>query len=59
MWRETGGARPGESSSNGLGSQLIEHAIPGATVHRKFDEHGLACTIELPFPEERSDARIS
>jgi two-component system CheB/CheR fusion protein len=58
-WRETGGARPRESSSNGLGSQLIEHAIPGATVQRKFDEHGLACTIELPFPEERSDARIS
>jgi two-component system CheB/CheR fusion protein len=58
MWRETGGARPSESAAAGLGSQLIDNAIPGATVRRRFDAQGLACTIELPFPTESNDARI-
>ncbi|HEY7638758.1 MAG TPA: CheR family methyltransferase [Steroidobacteraceae bacterium] len=57
-WRETGGAKPAESTT-GLGSQLIEHAIPGATVRRRFDERGLACTIELLLPEEPRDARAN
>jgi two-component system CheB/CheR fusion protein len=58
VWRETGGARPDTSPAVGLGSQLIEHAIPGATVRRRFDEQGLACTIELPFPTDADHARI-
>jgi len=57
-WRETGSAMPDASSMAGLGSQLIEHAIPGATVRRNYDKDGLACTIELPLPTERDDARI-
>ena len=56
-WRETGGASPGEGQAAGLGSQLIEHAIPGAKVRRNFDQEGLACTIELPLPSEPDDAR--
>jgi two-component system CheB/CheR fusion protein len=57
VWRETGSGQPGESSTSGLGSQLIEHAIPGARVHRGFYDDGLACTIELPLPTEPDDAR--
>jgi two-component system, chemotaxis family, CheB/CheR fusion protein len=56
VWRETGSAKPHESATTGLGSQLIEHAIPGATVRRSFDEQGLACTIELSLPTQRDDA---
>jgi two-component system CheB/CheR fusion protein len=58
LWRETGSAKP-ESPTAGLGSQLIEHAIPGATVRRRYHEDGLACTIELPLPTERDDAKLS
>ncbi|HKS57763.1 MAG TPA: CheR family methyltransferase [Steroidobacteraceae bacterium] len=58
-WRETGGAKPENASSTGLGSQLIEHAIPGAKVRRQFDKDGLSCTIELPLPSEPQDARIN
>lgn len=58
LWRETGSAKP-ESPTAGLGSQLIEHAIPGATVRRQYHEDGLACTIELPLPTERDDAKLS
>lgn len=57
QWRESGSTMPDESPAAGLGSQLIEHAIPGATVHRRFTDDGLACTIELPLPTERDDAR--
>jgi two-component system CheB/CheR fusion protein len=55
-WRETGGPKPGESSASGLGSQLIEHAIPGARVRRQMGGDGLACTIELPLPVEQGHA---
>jgi two-component system CheB/CheR fusion protein len=56
QWRESGGSKPDENKA-GLGSQLIEHAIPGARVRRQFDKEGLACTIELPLPVEADNVR--
>jgi two-component system, chemotaxis family, CheB/CheR fusion protein len=56
-WRESGGAAPSRPPSSGLGSQLIEHAIPGAKVRRQFEEQGFACSIDLPLPPEHEDAR--
>jgi two-component system, chemotaxis family, CheB/CheR fusion protein len=56
-WRESGAAAPSHSPASGLGSQLIENAIPGAKVRRRFEEQGLACTIDLPLPPEHEDAQ--
>ncbi len=50
VWREKGPpARP--PAEAGFGSQLIENAIPGATVSRVFRPEGFLCTIELPLGE--------
>jgi two-component system, chemotaxis family, CheB/CheR fusion protein len=51
VWRETGGPKVREPTVRGLGSNLIEGAIPGASVHREFGPEGLGCTIELALPE--------
>jgi two-component system, chemotaxis family, CheB/CheR fusion protein len=51
IWRETGGPRVQEPTGRGLGSNLIEGAIPGASVRREFGRDGLVCTIEVPLPE--------
>jgi len=56
VWRETGGPQPAGSSPGGLGSKLIDNAIPGARVRREFGGDGLACTIELPLPSEQDRA---
>ncbi len=56
VWRETGGPPPAASSASGLGSQLIEHVIPGAIVQREFPQTGLVCTIELELPDEDKKA---
>jgi two-component system CheB/CheR fusion protein len=58
-WRETGGPQPDASSPRGLGSKLIDNAIPGARVRRQFGGDGLACTIELPLPAEQDPAVAS
>jgi two-component system CheB/CheR fusion protein len=49
VWREAGGPAVQEPTRQGLGSSLIEHAIPGATVRHEFHSQGLACTIEVPL----------
>jgi two-component system, chemotaxis family, CheB/CheR fusion protein len=46
-WRERGGPKTAEPKTKGFGSQLIERAIPGATVQRKFAPGGVTCTIEV------------
>lgn len=47
VWHESGGAVPEKSPAAGLGSDLIDHAIPGASVHRELHPDGLVCTIKL------------
>jgi two-component system, chemotaxis family, CheB/CheR fusion protein len=49
VWNENGGPpapRPGRS---GLGTRLIEKAIPNAIVYREFRPQRFACTIEVPL----------
>jgi two-component system, chemotaxis family, CheB/CheR fusion protein len=46
-WREGHGPPVQRPKSGGLGSALIEGAIPGATVKRDFASDGLICTIEV------------
>jgi two-component system, chemotaxis family, CheB/CheR fusion protein len=53
VWRESGGPAVTEPKTTGFGSQLIERAIPNATVERKFGADGMVCTIELPLPKGR------
>jgi two-component system CheB/CheR fusion protein len=48
-WRETRGPPVQRPSFGGLGSALIEGAIPEATVKRDFAPDGLVCTIEVPL----------
>ena len=50
--RESGGAPPADSPAAGLGSNLIDNAIPGAKVRREFSAEGLVCTIQLTLIEE-------
>jgi two-component system CheB/CheR fusion protein len=52
VWRESGGAAPTQAQPAGLGTRLIENAIPGADVRREFQASGLVCTIELSLPED-------
>ena len=56
QWRESGGAPPGKSPPTGLGSSLIENAIPRATVQREFQKQGMTCTIELTLPDADESA---
>lgn len=46
-WTEKGGPKVEAPASKGLGTTLIESAIPGATVFREFRSSGLVCIIEL------------
>jgi two-component system CheB/CheR fusion protein len=55
VWRESGGIAPLGLRAPGLGSRLIENAIPGASVRREFPASGLVCTIELPLSDENAD----
>jgi two-component system CheB/CheR fusion protein len=50
-WRESKGQPVKPPNRKGLGSTLIEHAIPGAAVSRDFAPDGLVCTITVPLPE--------
>lgn len=47
-WRERGGPPVGAPSRAGLGSRLIDHAIPGAVVERRFDPEGFNCRVRIP-----------
>jgi two-component system CheB/CheR fusion protein len=55
VWHERNGPRVTPPARSGLGSALIERAIPNATVRREFREDGLFCTIEVSLPEEGED----
>jgi two-component system CheB/CheR fusion protein len=54
QWRESGGETPSKSAPAGLGSDLIENAIPGAVVRRELRPQGVTCTIELRLPEAKN-----
>ena len=47
VWHEAGAAAPVKSPLAGLGTDLIDHAIPGARVDRELHPDGLVCTIRL------------
>jgi two-component system CheB/CheR fusion protein len=51
VWHERGGPSPAKAPPAGLGSDLIDHAIPRARVRRELHEDGLVCTIELSLLE--------
>jgi PAS domain S-box-containing protein len=53
-WRESGGPPVVEPARRGFGTTLLERSFRqdlGGNVDLAFDPQGLACTIELPFPE--------
>jgi two-component system CheB/CheR fusion protein len=56
VWRENGAPPVKQPMTSGLGSRLIDHAIPGATVSREFPAGGLLCTVELPLPPAETGA---
>jgi two-component system CheB/CheR fusion protein len=58
IWRERGGPKTTEPTTKGFGSQLIERAIPNATVGREFTAGGVICTIDVQLPKA-SDAILS
>ena len=47
-WVESGGPPVRTPATSGLGSKLIDEAIPGAEVHRDFNVAGFSCSIVLP-----------
>jgi two-component system CheB/CheR fusion protein len=51
VWQEKNGVSVTSPRTTGLGSALIEHAIPAAAVKREFLPEGLLCTIEVPLTE--------
>jgi two-component system CheB/CheR fusion protein len=51
IWRERGGPKTTEPKTKGFGSQLIERAIPNATVRREFASGGVICTIGVQLPK--------
>ena len=50
-WRERGGPKTSAPKSKGFGSELIERAIPNASVRREFGRDGVICTIEVGLPK--------
>jgi two-component system CheB/CheR fusion protein len=53
-WRERNGPAVEPPAQLGLGSSLIDHGIPGATVQREFLPQGLRCTIRVPLDSGQS-----
>ena len=51
VWRERGGPAVKKPGKPGLGSSLINDAIPTASVSREFSSDGLVCTIKVSIPE--------
>ncbi|MEH2488876.1 PAS domain S-box-containing protein [Bradyrhizobium sp. AZCC 2230] len=54
VWRERGGPKTAEPKTKGFGSELIERAIPNATVRREFTADGVVCTIDVKLPKSWS-----
>ena len=50
-WRERGGPKAAEPKTRSFGSELIDRAIPNATVQREFGREGVTCTIEVALPK--------
>jgi two-component system, chemotaxis family, CheB/CheR fusion protein len=48
LWEERGGPAVDQPVERGLGSGLIEGAVPHATVRREFHTDGFVCTIGVP-----------
>ncbi|MBV9250795.1 MAG: PAS domain-containing protein [Acetobacteraceae bacterium] len=51
VWREEGGPRVSPPTKVGLGSLLIERAIPNASVKREFRADGVICAIHIALPD--------
>jgi len=49
VWQERDGPKTEPPSHAGLGSRLIETAIPDSSVTRSFEPQGLICTIRVPL----------
>jgi two-component system CheB/CheR fusion protein len=50
IWEEQGGPAPvAPPSRSGVGSVLIENAIPNAVVNTEFRRGGLVCTVRVPI----------
>jgi two-component sensor histidine kinase len=49
IWSEQGGPAVREPMRNGLGTYLVQKAIPNAEVTQDFRPSGLVCTIEFPL----------
>jgi two-component system, chemotaxis family, CheB/CheR fusion protein len=54
VWQEQDGPSVNSPVKTGLGTTLINTAIPGATVSREFRREGFRCTIEAPLSEQSS-----
>lgn len=53
-WREKSGPAVKPPAKSGLGTQLIDNGIPGATVTRDFLAEGLLCTIQVVVADANS-----
>jgi two-component system CheB/CheR fusion protein len=51
VWQEQGGPQVNPPRETGLGTTLVDTAVPGASVNREFLPKGLRCTIDLPLPD--------
>jgi two-component system CheB/CheR fusion protein len=57
VWREQDGPPVRRPTKSGMGSALIEHAIPHATVKHELHENGLLCIIEVSLHGEGDRGR--
>jgi len=57
IWSEKGGPPVKPPKTNGVGSYLIEHALPEAQVDRDFRPEGLVCAVEFPLPPSERGSR--
>jgi two-component system, chemotaxis family, CheB/CheR fusion protein len=49
LWQERDGPPVSAPTKEGLGTFLIQKALPGAIVEHTFNPSGLACSIHLPL----------
>jgi two-component system CheB/CheR fusion protein len=57
-WNENTPQTIEAAGAPGFGSKLIAVSIPGATVEKNFEPHGLKCSLSLPLePAETSSER--
>ena len=59
IWQEHGGPPVTAPAKSGLGSALIEGAIPNVTVKREYGEYGLKCTIKVPLWDASHDSETA